>query len=223
MERLPVEPDRLFVAENGTDHLTGDEAGWMPAELQRRGFLAGEFAAVLGVNYSHKNRDLAVRAFTELRERGIAMSLVCVGALAPQGTSRVHEARAASRYDSDVFVIPDVSSEERNWLLRHASVVLYPTSAEGFGLVPYEAARFGTPTVLVPFGPLRETAGSLPVGAANWTPQALADAAEALVRDPALAQQQVSAALEAGTSYTWDRTAANLVRVYRSILARPSR
>ena len=35
-----------------------------------------------------------------------------------------------------------------------------PSSSEGFGLVPYEAAALGTPTVFTDFGPLREISGA---------------------------------------------------------------
>ena len=73
-------------------------------------------------------------------------------------------------------MIPDVSSAERNWLLKHAELVLYPTSAEGFGLVPHEAAAFGTPTVMVPFGPLGERLPDLPVAPQDWETKTLADA-----------------------------------------------
>jgi len=223
-ERLPVEAERVFVVGDGTDHLAGAEAAAVPAELVARRFAAGRFALVLGTNYAHKNRDLAVAAVAELRRRGLDLALVLAGAAVPFGSSRAAEAVAAGPVGpAAVVAIPDVTSEERNWLLRHAEVVLYPTSAEGFGLVPYEAARFGTPTVLVPFGPLAEVAGDLPVAAADWSPGALADAAEALLGDPALAAAQVAAALAAGADFTWDGAAAKLVEVYRLLLAQPAR
>ena len=50
-------------------------------------------------------------------------------------------------------VLSEVEPAERNWLLANAACVLYPTSAEGFGLLPFEAASFGTPCVHVAFGP----------------------------------------------------------------------
>lgn len=222
LERLPVDAERVFVVQNGTDHLRGDEASAVPAELLARGFLAGRFALVLGTNYAHKNREIAIDVVGELRRRGHDLSLVLAGAAVPYGSSRVAEAvRSAGR--DDVFSIPDVTSEERNWLLHHADVVLYPTSAEGFGLVPYEAARFGTPTVLVPFGPLGEVGGDLPVAAADWSAASLADAAERLLADPATARAQVAAALASGQDFTWDATAAKLVEVYRALLAAPAR
>ena len=136
----------------------------------------------------------------------------------PWGSSRSLEAQ--EDLDGKVFVLPGVSSEERNWLLRHASLVLYPTSAEGFGLVPYEAARFGTPTVYVGFGPLAELGGGQPGVAYSWEPEALADGAEALLTDPALARQQVLASISGGAPYTWGRAAESLAEMYRRLLAR---
>ncbi|MGH9177829.1 MAG: glycosyltransferase [Acidimicrobiales bacterium] len=222
LERLPVEAERVSVVENGTDHLHGNEAEAAPRELLLRRFVAGQFAVVLGTNYAHKNREIAIDVVTELRRRGYPLSLVLAGAAVPFGSSRAHEARPGAE-GVYVYAIPDVTSEERNWLLHHASVVLYPTSAEGFGLVPYEAARFGTPTVFVPFGPLGEVVGQLPVKAEDWSPASMADAAEQLLADPSLAAQQVEAALAFGAEYTWDITAAKLVEVYRSLLARRAR
>lgn len=222
LERLPVEPERLSVVGLGTDHLRGDEAEAVPRELLARGLVTNRFALVLGSNYGHKNRDLAIRTVEELRGRGHDLSLVLVGAAVPFGSSRVLEARAAVGLKDEPVVLPDASTEERNWLLRHASLVLYPTSAEGFGFIPYEAARFGTPVVLVGVGPLAPLAERLPVVAADWHPTALADAAERLLADPALAERQSATVLGFGLAQTWDAAAANLVRVYRDLLGRPS-
>jgi glycosyltransferase involved in cell wall biosynthesis len=222
-ERLSIDPDRVFVVENGTDHLSGDEAAHVPPVLSRAGALADPFVLVLGTNYGHKNRHLAMEAVNLLREQGVAVNLVMAGPTVPRGSTRVAESRVALRSDTPAYVLPDVTSQERNWLLRHASLVLYPTSAEGFGLVPYEAARFGTPTVHVSFGPLAEVAPDLPVSAAGWAPVHLADACRSLLVDPDLRAAQLAAVLRAADSYTWSRTAELLVRTYRKVLAEPRR
>ena len=213
LERLPVDPERILVAELGTDHLTGHEPGSRPAGVD------GDFAVVLGADYTHKNRDLAVRAHRMLVDQGFDLTLVLAGTPV-HGSSRPLE-DAARTGGQRVVVLGDVTSEERNWLLRHAAVVLYPTSGEGFGLVPFEAARMGTATAFVPFGPLAELAGTVPVTAADWSPASLAGAAARLVADPDAATAQVDAILAAGARLTWEAGAAALTAIYREVLARP--
>lgn len=222
LHQLPIGDDRLFVSHLGTEHLTGAERFEVPGELVARGFGAEEFLLCLGTNYTHKNRDLAVRSFKALRDRGRALTLVLAGPSVPFGSTRLAESREGD-VDGAMYVLPDVVEAERNWLLRHAALVLYPTSAEGFGLVPFEAACFGTPTVYVGFGPLDELATDAVVTAATWDPASIADAAEKLLNDPQLARQQVDAVLAAGEPYTWSATAETLVEVYRRLLAMPAR
>lgn len=223
LEQLPIDPTRLFAIPYGTEHLTGEEPGTVPKELGARGRGVDEFLLCLGTNYSHKNRDAAVRVHRSLKRRGWNLPLILAGAFVPYGSSRVLEAFGTSDPE-DVIVLPDISELERNWLLRHASLVLYPSSAEGFGLVPFEAARFGTPTVSVAFGPLKELDdGRSPVQALSWEPEELADAAEALMRDPQVAREQVEASLQAGADYTWDRTAEEMTSAYRALIASPPR
>jgi glycosyltransferase involved in cell wall biosynthesis len=223
MERLPIDPQRLHAIPFGTGHLTGNEPTQMPRELASRGFVEGQFILCLGTDYAHKNRDLALAALSQLRQRGYPHVLVMAGATVPYGSSRLAEANLMLHHrqtlENEVFLLPDLPSAERNWLIRHADLVLYPSSAEGFGLVPFEAARFGTPTLFTRFGPLQELSPDTPVAADDWSPDTLADAAESLLSDPALARLQVESCLAAGTKYTWAATAERLADLYRHVMA----
>jgi glycosyltransferase involved in cell wall biosynthesis len=223
LERLPIDPQRLRTVTQGTEHLTGEEPTEIPRELLSRGFVEGQFILVLGTDYTHKNRDLALAVLAELRDRGHSHALVMAGPTVPHGSSRLAEVtrllHGIPPIDSDVYLLPDVPSAERNWLMQHADLVLYPSSAEGFGLVPFEAARFGTPTLFTRFGPLREMTPDIPVAAEDWSPKALAVAADALLSDKAQARVQVESCLAAGAKYTWAATAERLTDLYRHILA----
>ncbi len=227
LERLPIDPTRLCSIPFGTEHLTGDESGRIPVELIARGFAEGQFILTLGTDFTHKNRDLALATVAELRRRGWPHALIMAGPVVAEGSSRLSEARvilaANGMLDRDVYVLPDVTAAERNWLMRHADLVLYPTSAEGFGLVPYEAARFGTPSLFTSFGPLHELAPDIPVAADDWLPASMASSAERLLTDPALAKAQIEACLTAGSTYTWDATAGDLIDLYHRVLALPPR
>ena len=222
LERLAIDETAFssFPWEPGTSKAT--KTPGYPTSCWRGGFAQKQFVVVLGTNYTHKNRDVAVRVVEELRERGRAISLVLAGAANSHGSSRQAEIEAGLPNDW-VFVIPDVLSAERNWLLKHGGTALYPTSAEGFGLIPHEAAAFGTPTVMVPFGPFAERLADLPVAPPDWEVKTLADACLRLLSDPAEAQAQVEALRLSEDQYDWRASAAGTVKAYQSLLARPSR
>ena len=219
LERMPIDVSRIGPVPCGTDHLTGQEAARPPAAFLQPDIAASRFLVVLGTNYAHKNRDLAIQAWKELRRRGVERQLVVVGAHVPYGSSRHAEAQALGLDDDGVIALLDATSEERNWLLRHADVVIYPTSAEGFGLVPFEAARFGTPTVSVNFGPLTEVHRDPQVTAASWSASDLADAISQLLDNPDATAAAIDSTLQAGTAFTWDLAAEKLVHLYRRALA----
>ncbi|MDA8044572.1 MAG: glycosyltransferase [Actinomycetota bacterium] len=226
-ERLPVSPENVCVIWNGVDHELGRfDASAPPGALVTHGFAASSFILVLGATYAHKNRDVAIEAWKILRNRGLPHRLVMAGVVVPRGSTRNEEARARSvlpeNLRHDLLTVPDVTPDERTWLLTHSSLVMYPTSAEGFGLIPFETAQCGTPTLFVSFGPLAELVSSTPVVARDWSPGAFADAAQLLLEDPGLASAQVEAVRAAAKKYTWTATADQSVRFYRELLARPA-
>lgn len=218
--RLPIAAERVSVVELGTDHLEGaDEAERVPSELTRRGIAGEPFLFVLGAAYPHKNRDLAIKAWRLLLDRGHRLNLVLAGVMGP-ASSRNDEALLVAGADTEPVVLPDVSRAERAWLYRHASVVLYPTSAEGFGLVPFEAAAAGRPCAFVSFGPLAELLDGVGGAASDWTPEAFADAVEGLLTHDGAASQ-VAAIRAKSADLTWTRMADRLVAVFLDVLARP--
>ncbi len=220
LERLPVSPERVFAVPYGTEHLDHFAPNRMPIQFESDP--SARFLVCLGTNYGHKNRDTAIRALGLLRQRGHDLKLVLVGPAVPHGSSRALEAEAMMDLDArDVISMGSVSAVERNWLLAHAEAVLYPTTAEGFGLVPYEAAALDTPTIFFPFGPLEEIAGELPMHARDWSPDAFAEQMERLLADPALGKQQVHQLQQASQRSTWEATAGLLCDAFRSVLARP--
>lgn len=221
-ERFNIAPDQIYIVKNGSNHLQGHANEETPLALIERGMVASNFILVLGATYAHKNRDLAIRVWQEMRRRGYQLALIMAGAVVPKGSSRAEETVARRGGDDLLLTMPDVSSGVRTWLLRHASVVLYPTSAEGFGLVPFEAAAMGTPTTHVSFGPLRELIDD-PELPREWSVEALADFTERLLTDSEAAERNIKGILRSGSSLTWDETAKGLVAAYYNVLARATR
>lgn len=201
--QVPIDPRRVHVVYAGLDHLRGDEPQRRPGGLDG----TSAFMLVIGGAFAHKNHDIGVTAWRALKSRGHDLGLVVTGH-GPQGLEI-----------EGVVSLGSVADDERNWLFANAAVVLYPTSAEGFGLVPFEAASFGAATVTVSFGPLYEVAPDIPYRAARWRSRDLVEAVEQVLRNPIA---QVDAYRRAGASYTWARSAQAVVGLYRQALATPS-
>ena len=99
--------------------------------------------------------------------------------------------------------------------------MLYPSSAEGFGFVPYEAAALGTPATFTNFGPLKEIAGLSHVPA-NWTIEAYAADLLALLTDQDAAAERVRNLQQVIGMHTWQGFADRLIRFAQDILERPA-
>lgn len=222
-ERLPIDRSRVFVVENGADARSKDEPTRIPDAFLKRGWASNSFLFVLGATYAHKNRDLAMRVWARLRAKGFPHKLVMAGANVPYGSNRVEESLYITpELEDHLLVLPDVSSEERNWLSRNSSLAVYLTAAEGFGQMPFEAARVDVPALYVSFGPLRELIED-PTAPSSFDIDGLVDRAEALLTDHLLAKSAIAGVQKNIDQLTWAETARKTVDAYYDILSQQSR
>lgn len=204
---VPLGTDHL---EGGSDSSAGEATGPAVAALGGTAFLL-----VLGNDFEHKNRGFAVRVFADMRDRGYDGKLVLAGFHLDNGSSFGHELSGAGRHADDVVRMGAVSAADKMWLLQNADAVLYPTSSEGFGLVPFEAAAVGTPTAFVAFGPLHETLNGADASP-GWQVHPFADYVFRLIADPSAQVGQIRAA---GAALTWALHVERILEGYRALVA----
>lgn len=222
-----VDPERTIVVPNGVDHQM-TMAGHPAARPLGAESLPddGEVALCLGANYRHKNRAFALRIVAELQRRhGWRGRLVFAGRRVPHGSSGADEERILAGTPALAEAVIDlgpVSEVEKEWLLTHASLVLYPSVHEGFGLVPFEAAEHDVPCMWAAGTSLSEV---LPDSAAEivpWDAVASAGRALELLRNPAARERNVAAIRAAGGHLSWDAAARKLIEAYEETCDAPS-
>lgn len=230
LEMPGLDAGRLRVTTLGVEHLPDDIPTAVPEELtgmwpearQRR------FLLVLGTDFLHKNRDFAIRVWRRLAEAQ-AVDLVLVGLhVATGSTDRLEKellaeedpADGATSVHSQVIRLPHADSRTKSWLLHHADLVLYTSSAEGFGLVPHEAARLGTPSLSTAFGPIKEL---LPQEALvdTWSIDSYVERAEVLLTRSAERHRQLEALANNGRALDWPQAASKLTEAFRDALRQP--
>lgn len=182
------------------------------------------FLFCLGASYLHKNRRFALGVWTELRRRGWRGRIVLAGPTPPYGHSRAAAAEFLFRnpdFRHDVVTLGAISEAEKRWLYGRAALVLYPSTIEGFGLVPFEAAQHGVPTLATRMGSLDEVLpDDIPVIDA-FDISAAASRAWALLHDPSLAGALVRRLEERSRSFTWSATAEKLIGLFDAALGQP--
>ena len=220
-----VPAERARVVLLGTDHAVAiDHPDPEPPPVVP-GLGERPFLLCLGTTFRHKNRPFALRLLQALKERhGWDGRLVLAGPDVAQGSSLGAEAEWLGLHPEtvgDVVTLAAVSEAEKRWLLEECAAVVYPTTYEGFGLVPFEAAHAGAPCLFAPVSSLAELAPEAAL-LVPWDADLSADRCIDVLRDPQARAEQVARVRDAGAVLTWDRAAEGLLAAYDAALALPA-
>lgn len=221
---IHVESERAFVIPPGLDHLHRTTASMVENESRLPQL---PFILMLGTDFRHKNRIYALRLLQALvRKYCWEGRLVLAGPNVAYGGSAEEEAlllQHSPELRSHVCYLGAVSQAEKQWLLKNASLVLYPSVSEGFGLVPFEAAAAGTPALTARVASLSEALGDEVIYLDTFDPEDGADLTWSFLTNAAVATRQVAAIQARMANFTWNAVAAQTLNVYWEILALPSR
>ena len=219
-----VEPERVEVVPIGVDHrLPVDRTGARAARRGAGALTGAPFLLCLGTDLRHKNRLFALALLAALR--GAAGKVGSRWPAPPprraaRATPRRRGWRRIRRTREAIIELGAVGEPEKAWLYAQAAAVLYPTTSEGFGLIPFEAAAAGTPCLHAGGTSLDEL---LPGTATlvRWDAEA---SAERVLRGAARAGARPGAARRGGrrgaASSPGTATAAQLVERYEATLPR---
>ncbi|HEY7161398.1 MAG TPA: glycosyltransferase, partial [Acidobacteriota bacterium] len=98
-----------------------------------------------------------------------------------------------------------------------ADLLVYPALYAGFGLPPLEAMACGTPVICSNRGSLPEITADAALMINPEDPVNMADAAERMLTDSNLSEMYRARGLTQAKLYSWDKTAAEVLSVYRSV------
>ena len=101
-------------------------------------------------------------------------------------------------------------------LYSGASLFVYPSLYEGFGLPPLEAMACGTPVIVSNTSSLPEVVGDAGVLVDPYDVDALAEAIGHLLENAALRDNLSARGLRRAGQFTWSRNVADLLSAYES-------
>jgi glycosyltransferase involved in cell wall biosynthesis len=208
---LAAEPERVHAIPNGlTPRPAGDQA-----RGRRR---AGGERYVLAIGTIEPRKDLPslVRAFDDVAGDDPDLRLVVAGQDG-WGVDDFNAAVAAARHRDRVVRLGFVSDDERADVLAGATAFAFPSVYEGFGLPPLEAMAAGVPVVTTRTGAIPETVGDAAILVEPGDRDGLVAALVTATSDEAQRATLIERGRARAARYSWDDTAASMVRLYRSL------
>ncbi|HZU05831.1 MAG TPA: glycosyltransferase family 1 protein [Chloroflexota bacterium] len=186
------------------------------AAVRARYALEGPFLLYVGTLEPRKNLATLLRAFARLGPSTPAR-LVLAG---PRGWLDEPIIAAAARLGERVRLLGPVPAADLATLYAAATAFVFPSLYEGFGLPPLEAMAAGTPVVAARASCLPEVLGEAALFVPPEDEAALAEALRAVLEDPALRADLRRRGLARAAQFSWERTAAATLAVYREVLGR---
>jgi len=193
------------------------------------GNASGRFILFVGNIEPRKNLHGLIAAFDALRAGSAAglsagadfsdVKLLIAGADGWKNRE-VYRAWRQSPYKDDIRFLGYISQAEKEVLYDSASVLAYPSFYEGFGFPPLEAMAYGLPVVCSNVSSLPEAVGDAALMINPFRADEIADALASVLSDNDLRVRLIAQGQERVKLFSWDKAAAEYLRLFQKLCAR---
>lgn len=166
-----------------------------------------------------KNLEKLVLSFERLKGMNSNLKLVLVGNDFIRGTDpdsqKIQKQVELSKYKNEIIRPGYVSNEDLASLYSSASVFIYPSIYEGFGLPILEAMACGCPVISYNNSSIPEVAGD---AALLLEPDDdLAEAIKKVITDEKLRKSMIKKGFQQARKFSWEKTARQTLKVLEEV------
>ena len=217
-----TEADKIDVIHNAYDERFDEPREEEISRVRERYQLHEDFVLYVGNVKPHKNLERLIEAFHLVRARGLDhVKLVMIGDdISKYAALRraVHQ-HQLHKYVRFLGYLPEGTLAA---MYRLASVFVFPSLYEGFGLPPLEAMASGTPVVTSNVSSLPEVTGDAAVLVDPYDPAAIADGIARVLTDDDLAAQMRVRGLARAHEFSWETSIRRVREIYGEVLNLPA-
>jgi glycosyltransferase involved in cell wall biosynthesis len=210
---MGVVPEKIDVLYSGVDaRFTPRPEPGERERLRARYGLGGQpYILSVGTIQPRKNHLRLVRVFAQLTGE---VRLVIAG-----GPGWLYEdvMAEAARHPDRVQMMGFVDDADLPALYRGATLFIFPSFYEGFGLPVLEAMACGTPVVCSDRSSLPEVAGEAALLVDPHDEASIASGIELALSDEELRERMRARGLEQARNFTWERAARQLLAAFGSV------
>lgn len=214
VELLDINQKKIEVIYQGCDpSFAIEQTAAQKSTVKEKYNLPDSFILSVGTIEERKNLLLTVKALKKVDD----IKLVVVGK-ETKYTEQVKAYLTANNLNHRVIFLKDVTFAELPVVYQLASVFVYPSRYEGFGIPILEALNSGTPVIAATGSCLKEAGGpdSLYVNPDDDT--GLAEKLNMVLSDDGLRQNMITKGRAYAANFTDDKLSLQLMRLYQNIL-----
>ncbi|MFA5131182.1 MAG: glycosyltransferase family 1 protein [Patescibacteria group bacterium] len=219
IELVGLAPEKIKVIYSGNNAVKREpETKELEAYLRAHGLSSG-FILYLGTIEPRKNIGGLISAYEKLRAENNEfkdIKLVLAGANGWKN-KKIYAQAKRSVYQSDIVFLGYVSQTEKDILYSRAGVFVYPSFYEGFGFPPLEAMTYGVPVICSNVSSLPEVVGDAALLINPFRADEISEALKLILSDAALRKLLVERADERIKLFTWEKTAAEYLKIFHEI------
>lgn len=215
MEFFGVEERRIRVVYQGCNELYWQEVSEADKQRVREHFrLPSEYALCVGALEERKNQ---VRIIEAIASTGSNIPLVLVGRGNEEYKRRLKE--CATHYSVPLQFIEKACQEDLPAIYTMATLFVYPSLFEGFGIPILEAARCQVPVITSSGTCFEEIAGEGALYVSPTDSEAIGEAIRMSLQERAATQQRVKNALRNTEKFRAEQRAQEMMDVYLTLVS----
>jgi glycosyltransferase involved in cell wall biosynthesis len=216
---LNVPEEKIHVVYTGVDDIYRPLPQEQVEHYRRRRGWPDRFLLMVGTLEPRKNHDGLINAYARYRKQAQSPLPLLIGGGKGWFFEHIFQQVTDLGLEDAVHFLGFVSREDLPWLYNAATLFVYPSRYEGFGLPVAEAMRCGTPVITSNVSSLPEVVGQTGFTVDPDNPEALANAMLLILEKES---ERLSIMQEDGlrqsSRFSWERTAAETAEVYSRVL-----
>ncbi|HTS05707.1 MAG TPA: glycosyltransferase family 1 protein [Candidatus Eisenbacteria bacterium] len=221
IDRLGVPPEKILVVHLGVADRFAPRAPIESARIIADKYgTSTDYICTVGTIEPRKNIVSLIKAVRILRDRGqLRHQLLVAGSSGWKNSDVYATVERCGLTEREVRFLGRVPEEDLPELYSGASVFVFPSIYEGFGLPLVEAMACGTPVVASNTSSIPEVVHDAGILVRPDRPEEFADAIRRVVRDEALRFELVRKGVRRARAFSWDVAARRVLSALNTVAA----
>ena len=220
MKYMKVPAEKISVMPCGVDHdkfhpnYSEDDI----AKAKEKYGIHQEYILYLGTLEPRKNIVVLIEAYAKLREENKSGPKLVLAGKKGWLYDEIFEKVVSFHLSDDIIFTDYVGVDDVPLLLNGATVFVFPSIYEGFGLPPLEAMACGTPVISSNAASLPEVVGDAGILADPYSTEEIKNAIQLMINDEILRAELREKGLIRSNNFTWKASTVKLTEIYTKLL-----